>query len=72
MKKKDLKDLGVKANEELEKEASRKRLEIKKIKAEMVVGRHKNIRIAKNLRRDLSQILTILKGKAQKEKNENL
>lgn len=66
MKKKDLKDLDVKTNEELEKEAGRKRLEIKKIKAEMVVGRHKNTRIAKNLRRDLSQIMTILEGKSAK------
>lgn len=66
MKKKDLKDFNVKTNEELEKEAGRRRLEIKKIKAEMAVGRHKNTRVAKNLRRDLSQILTILEEKSSK------
>ncbi len=63
MKKKDLQELRKKEIPELKNLAEEKRLEIERVRAEIVSGREKNLKKVKNLRRDLAQILTLIKEK---------
>lgn len=63
MKQKELQELRTKTAEELTAMVAQKRVELAKIKAELATGRHKNIKIVKNLRRDVSQMLTVLREK---------
>lgn len=63
MKKRELSNLKTKPEQELENLLGQKRQELKKFKAEMVVGRHKNARSGKNLRREIAQISTVLREK---------
>ena len=71
MKKKELTNLLTKDVEYLTDLVAKKRIEFTKIKAEMKVSKEKNLKKTKNLRRDLAQVLTILKEKEifQKEKS---
>ena len=71
MKKKELTNLLTKDVEYLTDLVAKKRIEFIKIKAEMKVSKEKNLKKTKNLRRDLAQVLTILKEKEifQKEKS---
>ncbi len=73
MKKKELTNLLTKDVEYLTELIAKKRIEFTKTKAEMKVSKEKNLKKTKNLRRDLAQLLTILKEKEiiQKEKGEN-
>lgn len=75
MKKKDLKMLVGKKTKELEKILSEKRLEILKNQAEVYSGKEKNLKKAKNLRKEIAQILTIIKEneltKKESEAKEN-
>lgn len=64
MKKNELKDLQTKTPAQLSGFIGKKRTELKKLRGEMAITKHKNVKLAKNLRRDVAQVLTIL---AQKE-----
>lgn len=61
MKKTELKNLRDKEVEELKKTVSKKKLEIAKVLAKLSVGQEKNLRKAKNLKKELAQTLTIIK-----------
>lgn len=63
MKKEERKALRNKTVEELKKMASEKRREVVGLKLELVVGKHKNLRVVKNARGDLARIYTILREK---------
>jgi len=61
MKKKEIKTLKTKSNDDLLKTLEKKRLELLKTTLKIKAGEEKNVKKAKNLRIDISQILTILK-----------
>lgn len=61
MKKKDLTDLRRKEVEDLNQLYGKKKLELLKTKAEVKVSKEKNLKKMKNLRREISQILTVIK-----------
>ncbi len=63
MKKKDLTDLRNKKINELEKLLSKKRNELINTYAKIKAGQEKNLKKAKNMRRDIAQILTIIREK---------
>jgi ribosomal protein L29 len=63
MKRNMLRDLRSKKLTDLEKMASEKRAEVDKARAEMKASKEQNLRKAKNLRRDLAQILTVVREK---------
>ncbi|MBI2007170.1 MAG: 50S ribosomal protein L29 [Candidatus Blackburnbacteria bacterium] len=63
MKKNELSDLRAKTPVEISSFVGKKKAELKKMWGEMAIGRHKNIRQAKNLRRDVAQALTVLSQK---------
>ena len=63
MKKKELKDLKVKGLKELGKLVSQKKLELSESYAKIKAGQEKNLKKAKNLRRDVAQTLTIIREK---------
>ncbi len=68
MKKKDLTDLRNKKVSELEKLLSKKRNELINTYAKIKAGQEKNLKKAKNMRRDIAQILTIIREKELLEK----
>lgn len=63
MKTKELRDLRTKDLKEIEKLVITKKLELIRGKAEGKVGKEKNLKKAKNLRRDISQLLTVIREK---------
>lgn len=63
MKRKDLADLKTKEAKDLKKMLGDKKAELEKIMVNVSVGKEKNLKKAKNLRRDISQILTIMREK---------
>lgn len=63
MKKKDLSELRNKDVGELKKKSEKLRLEIVKAKADLTASKEKNLKKVKNLRRDLAQILTLIREK---------
>lgn len=63
MKKKDLTDLRNKKTSELEKLLAKKRHELINANAKIKAGQEKNLKKAKNIRRDVAQILTIIREK---------
>lgn len=67
MKIKDLSDLKLKTAVELETMADKIRMDIIKAKMDLKMHKQKNTNIAKNLRRNLAQILTV-KNNLRKEK----
>lgn len=68
MKTKDFKDLKTKEVKELRKNANDLVLQLSKIKAKIASGQEKNLKGAKNLRRDIARILTLIKEKEIVEK----
>ena len=60
MKKADLNNLRAKTKVELEKMANQLRIDVTKAKMDLKMRRTKNTNLAKNLRRNLAQILTIM------------
>lgn len=70
MKKKEFSELKNKAVEKLWSEAEAIRLSIFRFKAELRAGKEKNFKKGKNLRKDLSQILTVIKEKEMTEKQQ--
>lgn len=63
MKKKDLTEIRSKDLKALEKLAFDKKVEASKAKMSIISGKEKNLLAFKNLRRDLAQILTIIREK---------
>jgi len=61
MKKLDFKNLRSKKAEELKKMAGEKSLEIIKTEAKIKAGQEKNLKKARNLKKEVAQILTIIK-----------
>lgn len=70
MKKNDLNKLKAKKAEELKKIGVDKKVELIKISAEVTAGNESNNKKAKNLKRDIAQILTIIREKEIVEKIE--
>lgn len=70
MKKKDIKNYYLKKVNELEKELTGLRLDFAKTKLNIIAGREKNLKKAKNIGKKISQIMTILKCKKAQEKTE--
>lgn len=63
MKKKELSQLRTKSIDELAKTAAQLNEEIAQLSLEVKVGKHKNVRTIKNKRRELAQVLTVLREK---------
>ena len=61
MKKTDLKNLRAKKVKELKDTVSKKKLEIAKILAKISAGQEKNLKKAKNLKKELAQTMTVIK-----------
>ncbi|MBI4157687.1 50S ribosomal protein L29 [Candidatus Woesebacteria bacterium] len=61
MKKNDLKNLRTKKTKELRDTISKKKLEIAKILAKISAGQEKNLKKAKNLKKELAQTMTVIK-----------
>lgn len=61
MKKKDLQDLRTKEVKELQSLLAKKRQELAKMMLELRSGKIKNVHAGKSLRKDMAQILTIMK-----------
>lgn len=64
MKKKDFKSYLDKTLEELTKLTNEKVHDLAKIKAELSVGRHKNLRIAKKGRIEIARLKTLMQQKS--------
>ena len=63
MKKNRLKEMRTKDLNELEKEAGLLKEQLAKMRLESLTGKVKNLKSVKNLKRDLAQILTLIKEK---------
>jgi len=63
MKKKDLTELRVKEIKEIKEILSKKKLELDTLYSKLVSGGEKNLKKGKNLKKDIAQILTIIKEK---------
>ncbi len=63
MKKKGLKDLRAKEIDELKKLVSEKRKETSVIYAKVKTGQEKNLKKVKGLKKEIAQILTIIREK---------
>lgn len=63
MKKKGLKDLRVKEIDELKKLVSEKRKETSVIYTKVKTGQEKNLKKVKGLKKEIAQILTIIREK---------
>lgn len=68
MKRKELTDLKNKEIKDLIKMAAEKKFEAKKVRLNISGGKEKNLKMGKNIRRDIAQILTIVKEKGIMEK----
>ena len=62
MKKKELNELKKKTATELSAELSKKQEEKLKAEVALASGKESNLRAAKNIRRDIAQILTLLRS----------
>ena len=63
MKKRELQSLATKTKEELKKLADEKELELLKVVANLKASKEKNLKKAKNVKRDLAQVMTKLREK---------
>ena len=63
MKKKELKELHQKSQQDLQSLMKKAQEELVKLKMDRKAGRLKNVRLPENKRRDLARIKTILKEK---------
>jgi ribosomal protein L29 len=77
MKKKDLVELRAKEIKVIKETLAKKKLELATLVTKSVGGGEKNLRKGKNLRKDIAQILTVIKEKElieeiEKEEQRNL
>ena len=70
MKKNELQKTRIKKTEELKKLLDKKKVELTTVIVETGAGREKNPKKRKNLRRDIAQILTVLREKELLEKEQ--
>lgn len=63
MKRKEFNDLREKNIQELEKIALEKKLEAEKAKMKMLGGKEKNLKVRKNLAKEIAKILTLVREK---------
>ncbi len=63
MKKKDLVELKIKEVKEIKELLSKKKSELDALLSKLVAGGEKNLKKGKNLKKDIAQILTIIKEK---------
>ena len=63
MKKKALQELKNKTIAELKKLALTSSSSLNKTRTELLTGKHKNVRVVKNIRQDMARIYTIMKEK---------
>ena len=68
MRKKELQKIRTKPTTDLEQEVSKLRIEARKTKADIFAGKETNLRKSGAIRKDIAQILTILKEKEIGEK----
>jgi ribosomal protein L29 len=68
MKKKELQDIKAKSPADLAKLVDSKRVEIDKAVLEIGVQKEKNLKKAKNAKKELAQLLTLIKEKELVEK----
>ncbi|MAG59962.1 50S ribosomal protein L29 [Candidatus Woesebacteria bacterium] len=67
MKKKDFKDLKDSSLDQVTKLIGEKNQELARVRSEIFIGKHKNVKIAKNIRRDRARLETMLQEKKVKE-----
>jgi ribosomal protein L29 len=70
VKKKDFKDIKTKEVDELKKMIDSKRGELAKTVPNLKAGREKNLKKAKNLKREIAQILSLISEKEIMKKEE--
>ncbi len=70
MKKKDLRSYNLKKVDELEKELIALKLDYEKAKLNIVSGREKNLKKAKNIGKKISQIMMLIRYKGVEEEVE--
>lgn len=63
MKKNEIEKLRTEKLKDFNKTVNEKRLELIKVKASIKTSREKNLKKAKNLRRDIAQMLTLIREK---------
>lgn len=63
MKIKELKELRGKSVKDLAKLVSEKKLEIEKTKMKILGGKEKNLKVGRNLSREVAKILTLIREK---------
>jgi ribosomal protein L29 len=63
MKRKEFNDLRSKTIKDLSKMVSEKKLEAEKIKMKILGGKEKNLKVHKNLSREIAKILTLIREK---------
>ncbi len=72
MKKKDLRQLRTKTIEEIKRLVAQKKQELLLYYAKIKSGKEKNTSMLKNIRRDIAQMLTIVREKEILERNKKL
>lgn len=68
MKIKEIKDLKTKTVKDLETLVSKKKLELVKNTVKIAGGKEKNLKVAWILRKEIAQIMTVIKTKGLEEK----
>lgn len=68
MKIKEVKDLTTKTVKELETLVSKKKLELVKNTVKIAGGKEKNLKVGWTLRKEIAQIMTVIKMKGLEEK----
>ena len=63
MKIKELKDIKTKDTKDLEKTVSKLRMDLSKNAVKIAGGKEKNLKKARNIKKEIAQILTIIKSK---------
>jgi len=66
MKKREIKELRVQSVEVLEKKLAELRKKQLEAAVNISAGRERNVRTAKNLRREIAQVMTVINEKKQK------
>ena len=68
MKKKDLSEARAKDTKEIAKLIEDKKLKLDKVRVEISAGEEKNVKAVANLKREIAQLMTVLKEKEIMEK----
>lgn len=68
MKKREISELKNLKINEMEKRLTEMRKKMLEVQVKIVVGKEKNVRLAKNLRKDIAQVKTLVCEKRREEK----